>query len=919
MIIPKLILQINKNLLRVVPQLFVLAIILCIAFIFNASDCLAEINAADFQTEIEAGTGNNSKMRHQATPTLIAPGIAAVPGATAPSFSLRYSAEPTFIEMPGPITYQAVVKNTGNIPLSGIRISGTVPESFSAPKGDGGQPGILDVDETWTFSGSYSVTQEVIDGNGVDENNVIDNDGDIDSTVTISFSENVSSKKYGAYVDVIQNPAFTVSKEASVASMDTPGTVTYKIVVENTGNISLTNITISDPMLDSLTEPPKASPDQANPLGDENNPGVMDVGEIWTYTGQYAVTQAFIDSNGSTKNASGETAGNENADAGNGGLKNTVTVDFAETDPPQEASASFKVVQIPKYVVTNEADIAKIDEPETINYTVRIDNTGNMSLTGITISSPLLEDLSGPEGDEKNPGVLDTDEIWTYTGSFEATREMLNANGVDANNVIDNDGDIDSTVMVSFAETEIPQTAYAAVATDLSITGDIFEKKHRYLHAFLSANETYTTNLYKTDRDPEDCWATIVTPGIWATFPSNMKRSVEIVTQNASPGGLAIELFKPSFFQRFQAYFLYSPQLEMYHGQSHKAYQDPDLGGGIIEDEDVAQADDEIRDYTGQDSVDRLTHRFDAMLHYHSGNRLSVRAIDQYKISYDAFSERAYITDDKYKSNMFNIAGTLDLTEKFQLRLDYSNFCLDYEDDFNQDTDRMDNSYAAYVFFRMTSKTSIFLEYDFADIGYDSSTKDSHEHRYFAGIRWEMTGKSSGQIKGGLGRKKTTDSPMIDIDTDVEISDISENNWMAAIQIDHNLTSKTNLTFNAYRRYDEVLEHRYDYGIFEDFYADYALAHFAGLKFSWNVISNLHLNLDSSLFYDKFINSHRIDREGIQADREDWEFAFSPSATIQLFDHFSINGAYIYTDHDSNYPQHDYFDHTFFVRGSVFF
>ena len=194
----------------------------------------------------------------------------------------------------------------------------------------------------------------------------------------------------------------------------------------------------------------------------------------------------------------------------------------------------------------------------------------------------------------------------------------------------------------------------------------------------------------------------------------------------------------------------------MYHGQKDKAFQDPDLGGGIIGDDNVDQAGDKVDEFIDdQDSMDRLTHRFDAMLHYHSGNRLSVRAIDQYKISYDAFSERAYFTDDKYKSNMFNLAGTYDLTEKLQLRLDYSNFYLNYEDDFNSDADRMDNVYSAYAFLKMTSKTSVFLEYDYADIDYDSSTKDSHEHRYYGGIRWEMTGKSSGQIKGGYGKRKT--------------------------------------------------------------------------------------------------------------------------------------------------------------------
>jgi uncharacterized repeat protein (TIGR01451 family) len=907
MIIPELILQINKSLLRVLPQLFVLGIILCIAIIFNASDCLAEINAADFQTEIEVGTGNNSKMWHPATPTLIAPEMSAVPGSTAPSFSLRYSAEPTSIEMPGPITYQAVVKNTGSVPLTGIRISGTLLASFSGPGGDGGQPGILDIGEAWIFTGDYEVFQKVIDGNGVNEANAINGDGGIESSITVAFNETVSPQSAVASVDVIQNPTFIVSTEADIPSLDAPGILTYKITIENTGNVSLTKFTISDPPLDTLPKPEEDQPDK-NPQGDIKNPGILDVDEIWTYTVRYPVTQEVIDGNGVDEN---------NTIDGDGNINSIVSISFAETEP-QSTGTAVKIIQKPQYTIKKEADTTSIDEPETINYEIIIENTGNVSLTRISIADPLLDDLNGPEGDESNPEVLDVNKTWIYTGSYKATQAVIDGNGVDADNVIDGDGDIDSTVIVSFAEIDTPQTAYTAVATNLSITGDIFEKKHRYIHGFLSANQTYTTNLYKTDRDPNDCWTTIITPGIWATYPSNMKRSVEIVTQNASPGGLAIEPFNPSFFKRFQAYFLYSPQLEMYHGQNGKAYQDPDLDGGIIDNNNVNTAGDGVREFTDdQGSVDRLTHRFDGMLHYHSGNRMSVRAIDQYKISYDAFSERAYLTDDKYKSNMFNLAGTFDLTKKFQLRLDYSNFYLNYEDDFNKDADRKDNIYAAYVFFRMTSKTSVFLEYDFADIGYDSSTKDSHEHRYFAGLQWEMSGKSSGQIKGGFGRKKSDNSPIID--TDVAVSDISENNWMAAIQLDHNLTSKTNVTFNAYRRYDEVLEHRYNYGIFDDFYADYTLAHFAGLKFSWNVISNLHLNLDTSLFYDEFINSQGIDREGIQTNREDWEFAVSPSVTIALWDHFSINGAYIYTDHDSNYNGHDYIDHTFFARASMFF
>ncbi|MBC2717944.1 MAG: outer membrane beta-barrel protein [Desulfobacteraceae bacterium] len=435
-----------------------------------------------------------------------------------------------------------------------------------------------------------------------------------------------------------------------------------------------------------------------------------------------------------------------------------------------------------------------------------------------------------------------------------------------------------------------------------SISGDIFEKNRSYLHGFFSVAESYTTNLYKTDKDPESCWATFLTPGIWAAVPSTTKRSVEIITANASPGGLAINPFNPSDKRPFQAYLLYSPQFEFYHNKDNS---------GIFEDQDVKK-------YYNQDSLDRTTHRMDAYLSYHSGNMLFLRAMDQYKISYDAFSERAYFIEDKYKSNLFNIAGTLDATHKLRLRLDYSNFDLNYTDKINSNADRTDNSIAAYLFFRLTAKTSAFVEYEFADINYDTSDKDSQEHRYFAGLRWEMTGKSSGQIKGGFGEKTFDTTTSILPDTDLKKSDISESNWMAEIQIDHNFNSRTNLTLNAYRRYDEVLEHRYDYGDFQNFYADYTLAHFFGFRINRDISSKIHLFLDTSFFLDEFKGSHVDYRPGYDEERKDTEFAVSPSINFDIYKWMTLNAAYIYTDHDSNYPGHDYIDHTFFVRASLF-
>ena len=72
--------------------------------------------------------------------------------------------------------------------------------------------------------------------------------------------------------------------------------------VTNTGNVTLTGITVSDPNCTSAI---------SGPTGDTNGDGQLQVTETWVYTCSHTVTQAEIDTNG----------------GGDGDLDNTVTAD----------------------------------------------------------------------------------------------------------------------------------------------------------------------------------------------------------------------------------------------------------------------------------------------------------------------------------------------------------------------------------------------------------------------------------------------------------------------------------------------------------------------------------------------------------------------------------------------------------------
>jgi hypothetical protein len=143
-----------------------------------------------------------------------------------------------YVELDGAVTWTYVVTNPGDLPLSSVSVSddrGVTPVLQSGDDGDG----ILDTTETWTYlasgtaaAGQYSNTGSV----------------SADSPFGVSVSASDSSHYFGSApgitIDVATSgPGDGLSDPPFIDSGDT---VTWTYTVTNTGNVTLTGVSVTD-------------------------------------------------------------------------------------------------------------------------------------------------------------------------------------------------------------------------------------------------------------------------------------------------------------------------------------------------------------------------------------------------------------------------------------------------------------------------------------------------------------------------------------------------------------------------------------------------------------------------------------------------------------------------------------------------
>ncbi|MCH6236820.1 beta strand repeat-containing protein, partial [Cognataquiflexum rubidum] len=281
------------------------------------------------QADIDAGKVDNTASAAVGTVNVSA--SESVTATQSPALSITKTAtESSFAAVGDVLNYSIVVTNTGNVTLSNISVSDPLTGlnttiASLAPLASESIPT------------SYTVTQADIDAGKVD--NIA---SATVGTVNVSASESVTAT---------QSPALSITKTATESSFAAVGDVlNYSIVVTNTGNVTLENITVSDPLTGLNTTIASLAP-----LASESIPT------------SYTVTQADIDA-GKVDNIASAAVGAVNV----------------------SASESVTATQTPALSITKTATESTFSAVgDVLNYSIVVTNTGNVTLENIAVSDPL--------------------------------------------------------------------------------------------------------------------------------------------------------------------------------------------------------------------------------------------------------------------------------------------------------------------------------------------------------------------------------------------------------------------------------------------------------------------------------------------------------------------------------------------------
>ncbi|WP_179367693.1 DUF7507 domain-containing protein, partial [Winogradskyella forsetii] len=307
------------------------------------------------------------------------------------------------------ITYTYTVTNTGDVTIYDVSVNESItnftgtgilptPTYVSGGTDEDGEADDQDMivgNDSIIYTSSYAITQADINAgmvtnqataDGTDTNgDPVTDDSDDPADATSDDDSTDTLLPEDPSVEAVKTVAITNDVAPTGASLG--DTMTYTIMVTNTGNVVLDGVGIIDTFTDAdgnpltlLTGPTFVSADQGSTEGD------LLVGEVATYTATYVIGQDAVDAGGFSNSVLAEgdspndTTVSDTSDDGDDTDGNTED-DPTDTTIPQDPS----IEAVKTVAITDDVAPAGASLGNTMTYTITVTNTGNVVLDGVGI------------------------------------------------------------------------------------------------------------------------------------------------------------------------------------------------------------------------------------------------------------------------------------------------------------------------------------------------------------------------------------------------------------------------------------------------------------------------------------------------------------------------------------------------------
>ncbi|MEJ2383647.1 MAG: hypothetical protein P8Y54_04530, partial [Xanthomonadales bacterium] len=356
------------------------------------------------------------------------------------------------------ITYTLTVSNPGNVTLSNITVTDPLPGLGPIDCGGGSNviASMAPNDPPVVCTADYTVSQDDVDAGSIANTATATGSAPEATEVSDTASATINSTAQ-ASIAIVKTPSPTTFAAAGV-------TITYTLAVTNNGGVTLSNVTVTDPL---------AGLSAVDCGGGSNVIASMAPQQVVNCTATLVTTQNLVDA---------------------GDIDNSAT---ASGTAPDASSVSAIANATVRSTAVPAVSLAKAASPTTfaaagelIAYTLTVTNSGDLTLSNVTVVDPLTG-LSAVDcgGGSNVIASMAPQQVVSCTATLTTTQDQVDAGSIDNTATVTGSppgaaSDVTASDSATVDSTAVPSVSLAKTASPTS---------------FGQAGETITYSLVVTN------------------------------------------------------------------------------------------------------------------------------------------------------------------------------------------------------------------------------------------------------------------------------------------------------------------------------------------------------------------------------------------------------------------------------------